>query len=95
LAVLASRCVNGRRRDALRSSTIRCHSGGPWDRGAFNVETQTLGTVGAVYPFQARQILNLDASEVVTKGNTPSGAHSDIFYSQLAWVAAAAGGLNR
>lgn len=63
--------------------------------GAFNVETQTLGTVGAVYPFKARQILNLDASEVVTKGDTPSGAHSDIFYSQLAWVAAAAGGLNR
>jgi hypothetical protein len=63
--------------------------------GAFNVEAQMLGTVGAVYPFKAGQILNLDASEVVTNGDTASGAHSDIFYSQLAWVAAAAGGLNR
>lgn len=62
--------------------------------GAFNVETQALGAVGAAYPFNAGQILNLDASEVVINGDGPAGAHSDIFYSQLAWVAAAAGGLN-
>lgn len=61
--------------------------------GAFNVESQMLGPVGASYPFTAGKILNLDASDVVTQGNSPSGAHSDVFYPQLAWVAAAAGGL--
>jgi hypothetical protein len=62
--------------------------------GAFNVEPHTLGVVGTVYPFKVGEILNIDASEVVTQGDSPSGAHSDIFYPHLAWVAAAAGGLN-
>lgn len=62
--------------------------------GAFNVGSQMLGTVGTAYPFQAGEILNLDASDVVIKGDSPSGAHSDIFYPQLAWVVASAGGLN-
>ena len=63
--------------------------------GAFGVNPQTLGPVGASYPFQPQQIVNIDASAVVTKGDSPSGAHSDIFYPQLAWVAAAAAGLKR
>jgi hypothetical protein len=50
--------------------------------------------VGARYPFAAGQILNLDASDVVRADAGPSGAHSDIFHPELAWVAAAAGGLS-
>jgi len=62
--------------------------------GAFGPDPQPLGKAGTAYPFKVGEILNLDASEVVTQGNSPSGAHSDIFYPQLAWVAAAGGGLN-
>jgi hypothetical protein len=61
--------------------------------GAFNSESRTLGSVGTSYPFNAGQILNLDASDVVVAGDSPSGAHSDIFHPELAWVVAAAGGL--
>lgn len=61
--------------------------------GVFNVESQPLGAVGASYPFKTAEILNLDASDVVAAGDSPSGAHSDIFHPQLAWVVAAAGGL--
>ena len=63
--------------------------------GAFNVEPLTLGSVGTRYPFQPQQIVNLDASAVVIKDDSPAGAHSDIFHEELAWVAAAAGGLTR
>ena len=63
--------------------------------GAFRAVTQALGGDDAAYPFQAGQILNLDASEVVAADNGPSGAHSDIFHDELSWVVAAAGGLNR
>ena len=62
--------------------------------GAFNVAPQMLGPVGTNYPFQAGQILNLDASDTVIAGDSPSGAHSDIFHPELAWVAASASGLN-
>jgi hypothetical protein len=61
--------------------------------GAFGPDPHPLGAPGTGYPFQPGQILNIDASDVVTQGNSPSGAHSDIFYPHLAWVAAAAGGL--
>ena len=62
--------------------------------GAFNVAPQMLGDVGTSYPFQVGEILNLDSSDVVVAGDSPSGAHSDIFHAELAWVAASAGGLN-
>ena len=61
--------------------------------GAFNVEPQMLGKVGASYPFKAGEILNLDSSDVVIAGDSPSGAHSDIFHPELSWVVAAAAGL--
>ncbi|MBU9765511.1 lipase family protein [Mycobacterium sp. TNTM28] len=61
--------------------------------GAFRCDTQSLGEVGAEYPFAPGQILNLDSSEVVVADAGPSGAHSDIFHSELSWVAAAAGKL--
>jgi hypothetical protein len=61
--------------------------------GAYNVERHQLGPVGTSYPFKVGEILNLDASDVVIADESPSGAHSDIFHPQLAWVVAAAGDL--
>lgn len=63
--------------------------------GAFDAQTLSLGTDGAVYPFQPGQILNLDSSGVVATDDGPSGAHSDIFHEELTWVVAAGGGLSR
>lgn len=62
--------------------------------GAFRGVTQVLDDVGVEYPFQPGQILNLDSSAVVASGDSPSGAHSDIFHEELTWVAASAGKLN-
>ncbi|WP_431969943.1 serine-threonine protein kinase [Nocardia sp. bgisy134] len=61
--------------------------------GAFDSDRMVLEGPGTAYPFQTHHILNLDASNVVTAGGPPSGAHSDIFKTELAWVVAAAGGL--
>ncbi|MBP2451544.1 alpha/beta fold hydrolase [Mycolicibacterium lutetiense] len=62
--------------------------------GAYQSQTQSLGTVNTTYPFQSGQILNLNSSEIVVEDKSPSGAHSDIFHEELTWVAAAAGKLN-
>ena len=62
--------------------------------GAFNVEAADARRGRHQYPFKAGEILNLDASDVVIEGDSPSGAHSDIFHPELAWVVAAAAGLN-
>lgn len=62
--------------------------------GAFNVVPKMLGDVGTHYPFQVGEILNLDSSDIVAAGNSSSGAHSDIFHAELAWVAASAAGLS-
>jgi hypothetical protein len=59
--------------------------------GSFNAESRKLGSVGTRYPFKAGELLNLDASDVVIAGDSASGAHSDIFHPELAWVVAAAG----
>jgi hypothetical protein len=69
----------------------------PWramgSHGAFDSPTDSLGSVGQQYQFQPGAILNLNASDVVIKDAGPSGAHSDIFHAELAWVAASAGHL--
>jgi hypothetical protein len=64
---------------------LRLRVPGDGTTGCFNA-AQKLGSVGASYPFKAGQILNLDASDVVIAGDSPSGAHSDIFDSEPAWV---------
>jgi hypothetical protein len=48
---------------------------------------------GARYGFAPGAVLNIDASEVVTAGPPPIGAHSDIIHAELTWVVLAAGGL--
>ena len=49
--------------------------------------------VGGRYGFAPGAVLNIDASEVVINGNSPTGAHSDIVHDRLTWVVLAAGGL--
>jgi hypothetical protein len=58
--------------------------------GAYNSPTQFIDAVGTSYPFAKGAILNIDSSEVVIKGDPPSGAHSDIFHKELAWIVASA-----
>jgi hypothetical protein len=65
------------------------------EKGADGVPASArMGPVGTVYEFGVGAILNVDASEVVIAGRPPSGAHSDIFHPQLAWLVATAGKLN-
>jgi len=58
--------------------------------GAFNSPTQFIDQVGTSYPFAKGAILNIDSSAVVKEGGPPSGAHSDIFHEELAWIVASA-----
>jgi hypothetical protein len=65
---------------------------GAYDQSAPAVQ---LGAVGQLYSFAPGAVLNVDASDVVFRGDPPFGAHSDIFHPQLAWLVAAAAGVNR
>jgi hypothetical protein len=58
--------------------------------GAYNSPTEFIDQVGTSYPFAKAAILNIDSSAVVKKGDPPSGAHSDIFHKELAWIVASA-----
>jgi hypothetical protein len=40
----------------------------------------------ATYRLEDGKILNVDASEVVCQGSSPSGAHSDIVHPELTWL---------
>lgn len=52
-----------------------------------------LAQSGGDYPFAPGKFLNLDANAVIVKGGPPAGAHSDIFYPELAWATLAAAGI--
>lgn len=43
------------------------------------------------YRFEDGKALNIDASEIVSRGGAPSGAHSDIVHPELTWVVLKAG----
>ncbi|TRW86250.1 serine-threonine protein kinase [Mycolicibacterium sp. 018/SC-01/001] len=61
--------------------------------GAYQSPTVFIDAVGTSYPFAKGAILNIDSSAVVDRGDPPSGAHSDIFHEELAWVVASAANL--
>ncbi|OBG34736.1 serine-threonine protein kinase [Mycolicibacter heraklionensis] len=61
--------------------------------GAYQAPTEPIGAVRTKYSFVKGAILNVDSSAIVTKGGPPAGAHSDIFYPELAWIVASAAGL--
>ena len=56
--------------------------------GAQNSEAVTIRVKPAKesYGFQAGQIHNLDANDVIVTGEGASGAHSDLFHPELAWA---------
>lgn len=58
--------------------------------GAYDAPTLFVDRVGTSYPFTPGAILNVDSSAVVKAGSPPSGAHSDIFHPELAWIVASA-----
>ncbi|KQY07029.1 serine-threonine protein kinase [Mycobacterium sp. Root135] len=58
--------------------------------GAYDAPTLFVDRVGTTYPFTPGAILNVDSSAVVKTGPPPSGAHSDIFHPELAWIVASA-----
>jgi hypothetical protein len=69
--------------------------GGIGHDGAQAVEATvaTLGPVGTAYPFSPGRFVNLDGNGIITNGQPPSGAHSDIFHPELVWAGLAAAGL--
>jgi len=42
--------------------------------------------VGGKYDFEKGKFLNLDGNALIRKGDGPSGAHSDIYYPEIAWA---------
>ena len=69
--------------------------GGIGHDGAQAVEATvaSLGPVGTAYPFARGRFVNLDGNGIITRGQPPSGAHSDIFHPELVWAGLAAAGL--
>jgi hypothetical protein len=60
---------------------------------AVDAAVAAVGPVGSAYPFLRGRFLNLDGNAVINRGSPPSGAHSDIFHSELVWAGLAAAGL--
>lgn len=60
---------------------------------AVGAASAALGAPDTEYELRHGEFLNLDADDVIRLGRPPSGAHSDIFHPQLAWVVLAAAGL--
>ena len=61
---------------------------------AVDAASAQLGEVGTTYQFRRGAFLNLNADDVICVGRPPSGAHSDIFHPEVAWVAVSAAQLS-
>jgi pimeloyl-ACP methyl ester carboxylesterase len=55
---------------------------------AVSAENQRLEAVGYDYPWEDLhgKFVNLDGNNVIVRGGPPSGAHSDIIHSEIAWA---------
>ncbi len=60
---------------------------------AVNAAQVTLKNTGQRYTFAIGQFTNIDASAVVSHGDPPSGAHSNIVHPELGWAMLSAAGL--
>jgi hypothetical protein len=58
--------------------------------GAYGADVQQLSTTMPRYQLEPGVITNFNAEQIVFKGDSPSGAHSDIFKPELAWLVASA-----
>jgi hypothetical protein len=63
--------------------------------GAQDVDAASalLDSLGTAYSIATGRFLNLDANHVITQGDPPAGAHSDIVHPQIAWAIFAAAGI--
>jgi len=52
-----------------------------------------IGPVGQPYQLTAGRFTNLNGDAVISQGEPPSGAHSDIFHPEVVWVAVSVAGL--
>jgi hypothetical protein len=52
-----------------------------------------LGSAGQPYQLQPGRFTNFDGDAVITVGDPPSGAHSDIFHPEVVWAAISVAGL--
>jgi hypothetical protein len=52
------------------------------------------GPANGSYGFRARHIHNVDANDVIVEGDGASGAHSDLFHPELAWLMLDAAGVS-
>jgi hypothetical protein len=85
------------RQDASAADDTQFRFGAMGADGAQAVEAGTapFGPVGQSYAFAKGKFLNLNGDELITKGDPPSGAHSDIFYPEIAWAVLHAAGVAR
>jgi hypothetical protein len=85
------------RQDAADADQISFRFGAMGANGAQAVDAKTVafGPVGQSYAFAKGKFLNLNGDDLITKGDPPSGAHSDIFYPEIAWAVLQAAGIAR
>jgi hypothetical protein len=87
------------RQDASRISDIDEYVRSRWGamgyRGAQGADAEEvqLAAAGFAYACKPGKWINLDGNQVIVKGETLSGAHSDIIYPHTAWVALSAAGI--
>lgn len=83
------------REDAAAAQDRMFRWGAMGHDGAQSVDAiaATAGPVGTVYGLSPGAFLNLDCNAVIVNGGGASGAHSDLYHPELAWVVAGAAGL--
>jgi len=76
------------RQDAAAAEDLRFRYGGMGGTGAqaVNAGAESIREVGHPYVVSPGTFLNLDGNQVITAGEPPSGAHSDIFHPEIAWA---------
>jgi hypothetical protein len=83
------------RDDAAAFDELRFRFGAMGADGAQAVDAgaRSIGPIGEPYVFQKGKFINLNGDDLITQGKPPSGAHSDIFYEEIAWAVLQASGL--
>jgi hypothetical protein len=83
------------RDDAAALDELRYRFGAFGADGAQEVQAAaaSLRPAGQMYPLAKGKFLNLNGDDLITQGDPPSGAHSDIFYEEIAWAVLLASGV--
>lgn len=83
------------RDDAAAFEELRYRFGAMGANGAqgVNASTRPFGPRGHSYPIEKGTFLNLNGDDLITQGQPASGAHSDIFYEEIAWAVLLASGV--